>query len=445
MQKDVVTQAMSWRDLFKANAKPNLVIEAQELKEVEVDGELVFEVPDDIVQDGIDRWKNSLVGQFLRNPSFWAVKAMVDRHWKDCGHVKISTLDNGLYVFSFKDEECCFKILAQSWHINNNPLILRRWEPDLEMENFHAEAMPVWIKASNIPMSLWSSRGLGAIAGKVGKPLVIDSVTSEGDRLGFAKMHLVVNMNKELRRMVPMRVRGKVHKIRIDYLGLPEKCIVCNDIGHGLSECPVRPASPPEHIAKEGVETVQLPHFHATRPIDNANFSSRRGRSRARRESKRRVTPNAISNKEVQVNMGLVQTTMAKDSTHGEWQTVRRRRGREDRSTTGYHRRGRSSSSMAGFRGRKGTMPYKKVWVQREKGKEVIIDTTPPFPPLGDIFTKMIQDANVMKALQESFHKQMGESSRMAGSSFQQRVEGNDRGEVRPLIEAAEGSSPPPA
>jgi hypothetical protein len=65
---------------------------------------VVVKPPQEVVDEGIAKWKSSLVGQLLENPlPFWLVKGTTDAFWGQYGKVETFSLNNGLFLFKFAD------------------------------------------------------------------------------------------------------------------------------------------------------------------------------------------------------------------------------------------------------------------------------------------------------------------------------------------------------
>ncbi|GJX21978.1 RNA-directed DNA polymerase, eukaryota, reverse transcriptase zinc-binding domain protein [Tanacetum coccineum] len=65
------------------------------------------------------------------------------------------------------------------WFIRNHPLILSKWNPDVDLLKEDIGNVPVWVKLHGVPVTTFSEDGLNAIATKLGTPLMLDSYTSD--------------------------------------------------------------------------------------------------------------------------------------------------------------------------------------------------------------------------------------------------------------------------
>jgi len=106
------------------------------------------------IEEGISKWKSSLIGQFLDKPlPFFLVKKSIDIMWKRYGTVEVLSLENGLFIFRFLDEVTRGEVLdAKLWHISNKPLIIRKWMPGMQVMKLTLVTIPVWIKLLHLPM-----------------------------------------------------------------------------------------------------------------------------------------------------------------------------------------------------------------------------------------------------------------------------------------------------
>nr|GEV59815.1 hypothetical protein [Tanacetum cinerariifolium] len=66
---------------------------------------------------------------------------------------------------------CLEQVLEKgSWMIRNQPLILTKWAPNLELAKDAVTKVPVWVKIHKVPVVAYSEDGLSMIASQIGKP-----------------------------------------------------------------------------------------------------------------------------------------------------------------------------------------------------------------------------------------------------------------------------------
>ena len=159
---------------------------------------------------------------------------------------KISTTDNGLYLFRFRDMDARDWVMENGpWYIAGRPIILRVWQPGMEMLNIQLTSLPIWVKFYNIPLEYWTNTCLGYIASVVGKPLHMDSLTENRTKLSFARICIEIDLSSKFPKTTRLNLgNGKYTTIRIEYPWVPHNCSHCQVFGHKISQCPVSKAPP---------------------------------------------------------------------------------------------------------------------------------------------------------------------------------------------------------
>ncbi|XP_062171116.1 uncharacterized protein LOC133876895 [Alnus glutinosa] len=203
-------------------------------------GQTFIYPPDDIVEEGISKWRSSLVGQFMdKSLPYFLVKKAVTGMWSQFGDVEVFSLENGMYIFRFQDEATCDEIMeSRLWHISNKPLILRKWKPGMQILKLALSSVPVWVKFLHLPMEFWTPNGLSYVASGVGVPLYADKVTKEQKRLGFARVLVELDVNSDCpKEMTICRANGDSVTVGVIYPWLPPKCSSCKAFGHAVFAC----------------------------------------------------------------------------------------------------------------------------------------------------------------------------------------------------------------
>ena len=101
-----------WNNLFSApiRSNPKLDFYAPAC----VDGVPEIHPPDEAVFEGVNMWKGCLVGHFLyKRLPIHVVRATVNKLWGKHEMPEISTTDNRLYLFRFRDMD------ARDWVMEN--------------------------------------------------------------------------------------------------------------------------------------------------------------------------------------------------------------------------------------------------------------------------------------------------------------------------------------
>ncbi|XP_039041850.1 uncharacterized protein LOC120180618 [Hibiscus syriacus] len=117
------------------------------------------------------------------------MQRIIEMIWGNSSQVKVSLAGPNLFVFSFLD--CVLKqwVLENGpWHVQNKPLVLRKWLHGSQKLSFDLSCMPIWVQLYRVPLELYSKKGLSYIASAIGRPLYMDAITASKQRLEFAKV-----------------------------------------------------------------------------------------------------------------------------------------------------------------------------------------------------------------------------------------------------------------
>ena len=101
------------------------------------------------------------------------------------------------------------------------------------------EHIPIWIKLCQIPLEAWTTKGISALASRVGKPMVMDAMTNTMckmgvGRVGYARILVEASAKKELPEVIEVVYRNeqkekvcrKIVKVEYDW-----KPPICNECG----------------------------------------------------------------------------------------------------------------------------------------------------------------------------------------------------------------------
>ncbi|GKC97825.1 putative reverse transcriptase domain-containing protein, partial [Tanacetum coccineum] len=125
-----------------------------------------------------EQYVNSAYGFFLGKRVAYPVIA---KYVRNTGLVKsMLNSSTGLFFFQFSSMDGLDSMLKNGpWFIRNNPLILKKWNPYVNLMKEYVGNVPVWVKLHGFPMNAFSEDGLSAIATKLDTPLMLDSYTSD--------------------------------------------------------------------------------------------------------------------------------------------------------------------------------------------------------------------------------------------------------------------------
>ncbi|GJW15971.1 zinc knuckle CX2CX4HX4C containing protein [Tanacetum coccineum] len=99
--------------------------------------------------------------------------------WSKYGLGRMFVNANSVYFFKFRQEEGVKFVMGNGpWMVNNKPLYVQKWRIDLNLHKSEPKSLPVWVKLINVPMEAWSTKGISAIASCLGKPMIMDDMTT---------------------------------------------------------------------------------------------------------------------------------------------------------------------------------------------------------------------------------------------------------------------------
>ncbi|XP_077232007.1 uncharacterized protein LOC143865838 [Tasmannia lanceolata] len=160
--------------------------------------ELLFE--DEGILKHANNWSNCLIGYFIgKRPYFISLRDSLLRRWQLSGSFQMFTLEHGFLLFKFSSADDCTKVLEiPGQNYGGRPLILQRWDPNSAMEKKKLLDLPIWIKLPGIHLKFWNQHCLSRIASLIGKPLYMDTQTTEASRINFARLCIQVRSNQTL-------------------------------------------------------------------------------------------------------------------------------------------------------------------------------------------------------------------------------------------------------
>lgn len=202
-------------------------------------GETIVTPPDDVLQKGLDKFKNCLVGVFTKETlSFNAVNDIAFKVWGKRGLQKVFQKSVNTFIFKFSRlMEKNFILSRGTWKFNGKPVVFRDWNAG------EVKSIPIWVKFHNIPDCYWTREGLSHIVSVVGNPIYADSLTSQLEVLPFARFCVDYVVGADLPALIPVSVvdsfgNKSVVDVKVEYAQKPLFCTGCKALGHLVSVCP---------------------------------------------------------------------------------------------------------------------------------------------------------------------------------------------------------------
>ncbi|XP_070672550.1 uncharacterized protein At4g02000-like [Malus domestica] len=172
-----------------------------------------------------------LVGAALTRKSLnkWGVRNILCSAWKDLGVLEIKWVHDNTYIITAQDEITALKILNQvPWAVMKQNFSVKRWSPDLAIEDIQMALVPFWIQIRGVPLSLSTELNVRRLAKEIGEFVEMEDPAKAR---GFLRVKVVVDFEKPL---VPgcwiPRDNNRDTWIEFRYERLQDFCYCCGRI-----------------------------------------------------------------------------------------------------------------------------------------------------------------------------------------------------------------------
>nr|GEV16136.1 RNA-directed DNA polymerase, eukaryota, reverse transcriptase zinc-binding domain protein [Tanacetum cinerariifolium] len=119
---------------------------------------------------------------------------------------------------------------------------------DMYMDKTEPKRILVWVKIRNVPMKAWSVKGIRALASSIGKPVIMDEITTrmcvtEVGRIGFARVLVEIDAEKGIKDKIEILYKSKSITKRtkkivdVEYSWIPCICSQRKVFGHIDNDC----------------------------------------------------------------------------------------------------------------------------------------------------------------------------------------------------------------
>nr|GEU29963.1 hypothetical protein [Tanacetum cinerariifolium] len=195
--------------------------------EVSVNGAAVT-IPMEAVESVNARFVNTLYGYFIGDRlAFPLVENYVKNTWAN-------VLENG------------------PWLIRRVPLLLNEWTSNTILKKDEIKRVPVWVKMHHVPIVAYSDVGLSLISTQIGKPLMLDSYTSNMCLNSWGRsayVRVLIEIAADVEQMKSLIIAIPVGNkeghtfatIDIKYEWTPPRCASCRIFDHVSKKCPKLP------------------------------------------------------------------------------------------------------------------------------------------------------------------------------------------------------------
>ncbi|GJT22253.1 zinc knuckle CX2CX4HX4C containing protein [Tanacetum coccineum] len=254
-----------------------------------VDGVLGADVtlPKAVVDEVWEHFANTLYSYFVgKRLAFRSVETYVMNTWVKFGIQRI-ILRNGFFLFKFATKEGMERVLENGhWLIRLVSIILNIWKPNTRLVKDAVKSVPVWVKLHDVPVVAYSEIGLSIIATNLGKPLMLDSATSDmrinpWGRNTHARVLIEISFEwafvDSMVVAIPLE-DGSGHSMEtlsIEYEWQPLWCDTCKFFDHKDDSCPFKvkaaisvPKADDEFIQENNSEKNRAKKKHINDDLD---------------------------------------------------------------------------------------------------------------------------------------------------------------------------------
>ena len=216
-----------------------------------INGKQIVAPPEDVRLEGSLFWQNCLVGHFVGpRPAFPVVNTIAKSLWSKDGLQEVIAQANGYIFFKFSEAKGVSSVLERGpWFIAGRVIILKKWERNLNLSKEAAvNRIPIWVLLYNVPVELWTPKGLSYIASAAGTPLFTDTTTLSRKRLNYARVCIEIEAGAQLVEEINLAsgvsedLCSDTISIKVKYQWNPEQCSHCRVFGHSFLSCASNPA-----------------------------------------------------------------------------------------------------------------------------------------------------------------------------------------------------------
>ncbi|CAM8957402.1 unnamed protein product [Rhodiola kirilowii] len=198
-------------------------------------------IPEEEWKAATSKFEQALVGfVFGSKPFLGRMKGFARAKWGDETVVKVSQLNEGIFLFEFVSEVNKTEVLSGGpWTFDNRPMILKSWSEEEEYKCGSVEALPVWIRLPRLKAHLADTIILSRLCSRIGTPICTDGVTADGSSYNYAGVCVQIHADQELMDRIEFEdPYGNINVQPVEYEWKPPRCHNCCNFGHLSDKCP---------------------------------------------------------------------------------------------------------------------------------------------------------------------------------------------------------------
>ncbi|XP_062114462.1 uncharacterized protein LOC133825549 [Humulus lupulus] len=198
------------------------------------------------IEEEVNYWNSSIVCYVLgANPPLPVMEGFCRRVWKNLGIDKVAGIGHGVFMVRFNTVEQRDNVLKNGiMFFDKKPLIMKPWTAHEDFRKEDIQRVPVWIQLANLELKYWGEKTLFKIVSQIGKPLKVDPITKQKEKLNFARVMIEVTISQSFPSVISfINEHNRQTDVIVNYEWKPTICSQCKGMGHETSMCEKKPAT----------------------------------------------------------------------------------------------------------------------------------------------------------------------------------------------------------
>lgn len=191
------------------------------------------------IQPELDYWNSALICYIVgANPPTAVMEGFVRQIWRNMGVDKVAVIRKGIFIVRLTTMENRDNILLGNMaFFDSKPLIVKAWEPDMNVQKDDLTVIPIWIQL-HLDFKYWGVNCWKKITSPIGKFLKTDQATEKRDKLMYARVMVEVMIDQDFPDQLSfINEKGIDVVFGVTYEWKPDLCDHCKKMGHNTEEC----------------------------------------------------------------------------------------------------------------------------------------------------------------------------------------------------------------
>ncbi|XP_059671037.1 uncharacterized protein LOC132316579 [Cornus florida] len=161
-----------------------------------------------------------------KRPYYPYFKAFVAKYWSK------------FFMVRFKNESDIQLVLSCIHTFEGRPIILKKWDKNVNLVKEVMETVPIWLKIHDLPMHCRNESSVSKICSSFANPIYMDDPESHRDKGEYVRVMVEVDVKEVLPNCMTVDFHGCDCAIDFEYEWKPIVCNLCKRIDHLEAQCP---------------------------------------------------------------------------------------------------------------------------------------------------------------------------------------------------------------